>query len=241
MTTSVAVNARDSAAGRADFAVSTMRQHAASYHCPKPSRLAAAAALVALVALSPLPAAADEDDAVPAASDTLAFRMVRASGAEDAGCLEGARADVTVSSFGPVEHITVVTRGLPSETEFDLFVIQVPDAPFGLSWYQGDLETDDRGRGAGVFIGRFNIETFIVAPASGDAPVVHDADADTNPPTDPVHTFHLGLWFNAPEDAAAAGCPDAITPFNGEHDAGVQALSTRNFAPDDGPLGRLGG
>jgi hypothetical protein len=194
-------------------------------------------ALVALVALSVLPAAA-----VPAsAADTLVFRMVRSTAAVGAGCLAGARADVTISSFGPVEHMTVVARNLPPETEFDLFVIQLPDAPFGLSWYQGDLETDDRGRGAGVFIGRFNIETFIVAPGSGDAPVVHDADADTNPATDPVHTFHLGLWFNSPEDAAAAGCPDAVTPFNGEHDAGVQALSTRNFPPDAGPLRRLEG
>jgi hypothetical protein len=215
-------------------------QQTASPYRATPSRLALAVALVALVALSPLPgAAADEDD--PIAPDTLVFRMVRASGAEDAGCLEGARADVTISSFGSVEHMSVVARGLPPETEFDLFVIQLPDAPFGLSWYQGDLETDARGRAAGVFIGRFNIETFVVAPGSGEAPVVHDTDADTNPATDPVHTFHLGLWFDAPEDAAAAGCPDAVTPFNGEHDAGIQALSTRNFPPAEGPLGQLGG
>jgi hypothetical protein len=51
--------------------------------------------------------------------------------------------------------------------------------------------------------------------------------------------YHLGLWFNDPEDAANAGCLDTVTPFNGEHNAGVQALSTRNFPPFEGPLGQL--
>jgi hypothetical protein len=94
-----------------------------------------------------------------------------------------------------------------------------------------------------VFLGRFNIETFIVAPGTGPAPVVHNKrpfpDAHTNPATPPVHTFHLGLWFNSPRDAAAAGCPNTITPFNGDHTAGIQILSTRNFANDRGPLRQL--
>jgi hypothetical protein len=133
----------------------------------------------------------------------------------------------------------VVVAGLPPNTEFDFFVTQLPNPPFGLSWYQGDIETNKRGVGRARFIGRFNEETFIVAPGSGVAPVVHDdafPDADTNPPTGPVHTFHLGLWFNSPEDAAQAGCPDAVTPFNGEHNAGVQVLNTSNFPDDAGPL-----
>jgi len=37
------------------------------------------------------------------------------------------------------------------------------------------------------------------------------------------------MWFNSPKDAATAGCGGTITPFNGEHDAGLQALNTRNF------------
>jgi hypothetical protein len=51
-----------------------------------------------------------------------------------------------------------------------------------------------------------------------------------------VHTFHLGLWF---KDAAAAGCPNTVTPFNGHHTAGTQAFSTRNFVDDQGPLRQL--
>jgi hypothetical protein len=42
-----------------------------------------------------------------------------------------------------------------------------------------------------------------------------------------------------PADAVAAGCPGTVTPFNGDHSAGVQALSTRQFRDDRGPLRRI--
>jgi hypothetical protein len=51
--------------------------------------------------------------------------------------------------------------------------------------------------------------------------------------------FHLGLWFGSPAAAAAAGCPTTVTPFNGDHNAGIQALSTRQFPALNGPLSRL--
>jgi hypothetical protein len=65
-------------------------------------------------------------------------------------------------------------------------------------------------------------------------------DASSNPPFNPVQLYHLGLWFNSPKDAAAAGCPATVTPFNGEHDAGIQALNTRNFPVQSGPLRQAG-
>lgn len=167
------------------------------------------------------------------------FEMVRSPGIVNAGCLPNATATVTVLPQGPVEVMSVSVRGLPPRTDFDFFVLQVPNAPFGLSWYQGDIETDALGNGHAIFVGRFNEETFIVAPGSAAAPVVHNnafPDAATNPPTGPVHTYHLGLWFNSPQDATAAGCPGATTPFNGEHNAGVQVLNTSQFPIDAGPL-----
>jgi hypothetical protein len=173
----------------------------------------------------------------------IAFDMVRSSAVAGAGCLQHASGRVTVTSMGPVEVMNVSVQGLPASTEFDLFVIQVPNSPFGLSWYQGDIETDAHGQGHGTFVGRFSIETFIVAPGVANAPVVHHTppfpDASSNPATAPVHTFHLGLWFNDPHDAIGAACPGAVTPFNGDHTAGIQALSTRNFADDQGPLRQL--
>ncbi|MET7427207.1 hypothetical protein [Dactylosporangium sp. NPDC005555] len=174
----------------------------------------------------------------------IEFKMVRSAASEMAGpgCLPNAKASVKVRSKGPVEEMKIEASGLPKNTEFDLFVIQVPNAPFGLSWYQGDLDTNRKGKAEGTFIGRFSIETFTVAPGSTTAPVVHTSpipDASTNPATGPVHQYHLGLWFNSPADAKAAGCSGALTPFNGDHTAGVQALSTKNFAPTQGPLRML--
>jgi hypothetical protein len=118
-------------------------------------------------------------------------------------------------------------------------VIQVPKTPFGVSWYQGDVQTDDFGEAVQHFRGRFSIETFAVAPGSAPAPVVHGGpfpDASLNPPFNPIHTYHLGLWFNSADDAKNVGCPATVTPFNGEHNAGIQVLNTSNFPDDHGPL-----
>lgn len=178
-----------------------------------------------------------------ALAQNTTFGMVRSAGAANAGCIPNAKGRVTINSLGNVEVMHMEASGLPPKTEFDAFVIQLPSAPFGLSWYQGDLTTDENGNGVADFIGRFSIETFIVAPGSGVAPVVFTEtpfpDVDTNPPTGPVHTYHVGLWFGSPAAAAAAGCPNTVTPFNGTHTAGIQALSTRNFGNLNGPLRRI--
>jgi hypothetical protein len=174
-----------------------------------------------------------------AKSDRIEFNMVRSAAATAAGCLPNASAEVSVVSKGATEKMTVEVEGLRPKTDYDFFVIQVPNNPFGMAWYQGDIETNSQGRGHEKFIGRFNIETFIVAQGSASAPVVHDSpirDADSNPATAPVHTYHLGLWFNSPADAVAAGCPGNVTPFNGDHNAGIQVLSTKNAPDNNGPL-----
>jgi hypothetical protein len=171
------------------------------------------------------------------------FEMVVSAGA--ARCVPDATANVRVASLGPVERMDVNVSGLPPNTEFDFFVLQLPTAPFGLAWYQGDIETDENGEGHQTFRGRFNVETFIVAqpPGNQPAPLVHDQspfpDATENPATEPIHTFHLGLWFGSPEAAAAAGCTNTVTRFNGEHNAGIQVLNTNNFPALEGPLKQL--
>ena len=166
--------------------------------------------------------------------DHFSFKMVAAN-----ACLPDAKAKVQIISDGQSEDMFIVASGLPPNTAFDFFVIQVPKAPFGLSWYQGDMQSDDDGDAVQHFRGRFSIETFIVAPGSAPAPKVFDDNATTNPATPPVQIYHLGLWFNSPTDAQNAGCPNTVTPFNGEHNAGIQVLNTSNFRDDQGPLLRL--
>jgi hypothetical protein len=166
------------------------------------------------------------------------FDMVVSNGART--CLPDATARVGVVTNGTTEDMFIYATGLPPATDFDFFVIQVPNAPFGLSWYQGDVETNGKGEAFQVFRGRFSVETFIIAPGVAPAPHVHTngtfPDAMTNPQTAPVHTYHLGLWFNSSADAQKAGCAATVTPFNGEHNAGIQVLNTSNFPDTQGPL-----
>jgi len=175
---------------------------------------------------------------VSAATTLYSFHMLPSAGAK--ACIPHAIAAVSIHSLGPVETLDVSASGLPANTDFDLFIIQVPTAPFGVSWYQGDLETDSNGNATGHFVGRFSIETFAVAPGVAPAPnVFHTGpfkDATSNPAFAPIQMYHLGLWFNSPDDAAKAGCANTVTPFNGEHNAGIQALNTAQFAVAVGPL-----
>ena len=69
------------------------------------------------------------------------FLMVRAAKPVASKCLPAATATVTIKPRGSVEQMDVNVAGLPPKTEFDFFVIQKPGAPFGLAWYQGDIET----------------------------------------------------------------------------------------------------
>jgi hypothetical protein len=174
------------------------------------------------------------------AADSTTFGLV-VSGLAKA-CLPEASGRVTLNSLGIGESMHVEVSGLPPKTDFDLFVIQSPNAPFGLSWYQGDIQTDSNGNGVGDFFGRFSKETFIVAPGTTAAPVVFKngpfPDASSNPPTPPVQLYHIGIWFNSAQDALNLGCTGTLvqTPFNGIHNAGIQVLNTSNFTPLNGPL-----
>jgi len=195
--------------------------------------LAASAAVSGLFAVSPLLADGPGDDSVT-------FTMVVNAGAKT--CLPNATAKVRISHGGPADVMEVWVQGLPPKTDFDFFVLQVPKAPFGVAWYQGDIETDKNGRGYQRFVGRFSIETFAVAPGSAPAPAVFNGpfpDATLNPGFNPIQMYHLGLWFNSPQDASAAACAATVTPFNGEHNAGIQVLNTSNFADDQGPLRKI--
>jgi hypothetical protein len=162
------------------------------------------------------------------------FNMVPTLGVESCVPAKG-RVTITHSPL-LVENMHVEVSGLPANTDFDLFIIQVPTTPFGLSWYMGDMLTDSTGAAVGDFIGRFNIGTFIVAPGVAPAPVVLPGDASSNPATAPVQLYHLGLWFDSPADANKAGCGNKVTPFNSSHNAGVQILNTSNFSASRGPL-----
>ena len=188
---------------------------------------AAMAVAIALVAMTPR--------ANAAAGDSITFNLKVSAGA--AACLKpNAEGRVTVSDLGLVQHLHVETANLPPNTEFTVFLLQIPHSPFGLSWYQGDIRTNGDGRAVGDFTGIFSKETFIQAPNVAPAPQVFRDDAASNPATPPVQIYHLGIWFADPNAAAAATCPGTVTTFDGDHQAGIQVMNTTNFPDAHGPL-----
>ena len=195
-------------------------------------RLAAVAALLACAGAPPSSASA---------ASSASFGLIRSAGLPGT-CATKAKATAKIVSLGFAEKLTVSVTGLAPDTATDLFVIQVPNKPFGVAWYLGDLQADGTGKVTKSFISRLNIETFAVAVGSAPAPKTHKADAATNPPFAPVHTYHLGIWFNSNADAAKNGCPAAPspgTPFNGDHTAGIQVLNTGGFPDTHGPLSNV--
>lgn len=187
------------------------------------------------LSLAALAAASLAWSAPASAVNVKVFDMVASS----PSCLPQANGRVTVALRDGFESLHLEVSGLPPRTTFTFFVIQVPKAPFGMAWYQGDVTTNAQGVAVGDFAGRFSIETFMVAQGPAPAPKLHIADGNVNPVSAPIHMFHLGMWFDSFADARRAGCPDNPTPFNDEHTAGVQVLNTSNFANNNGPLRAL--
>ena len=178
----------------------------------------------------------------PAKPSANQFKMVRSQSAEavkGGNCLKGASANVKVTDAGQGnQNLNITLNNAAKNTEFTVFLIQQPNSPFGVSWYQGDIVTDNKGHGMGTFKGIFNYEVFAIAPGSVPVPQVDGQDqSPKNPAFDPVHTLHLGVWFASSAGANKAGCSKTVTPFDGDHEAGIQALSTQNFKGKIGPLG----
>ena len=148
-----------------------------------------------------------------------------------AACLPKAGGWVTITPGKLNDIMKVSIHGMPANAGFDLFVIQQPLAPFGVSWYQTDVNASKYGSGSATVQGVFDVETFSVSPGGTTT-------------FSPTHQYHLGLWFNNPSTPFNLGCePGAtaptVTPFNGEQDAGVQVLNTSEFPVDAGPLSHV--
>jgi hypothetical protein len=130
-------------------------------------------------------------------------------------------ASVTVTRGDLNDNLTLTVKHFKPGLKFDLFTLQrsnkladgSPDPSFtnfGLAWYQSDVHVDDDGDGT------TRINTILLDQIFGFDPDVSLA---------PINTFHVGFWFNSPEDARPClGAATPVTPFNGEHNAGPLAM-----------------
>ena len=193
---------------------------------PLPVKLGALATAVAVATAIVLTATTS----ATATSKTFSFALQPSSAAISA-CLPHASGHVTITTGNLNDTMKVTVTGMPPNTGFDLFVIQQPTAPFGVSWYQTDIHAGSGGSGSATVKGVFDTETFSVSPGG----------TTTFAPT---HQYHLGLWFNNPNVPFTLGCePGAtspvITPFNGNQHAGIQVLNTAQFPVNAGPLSHV--
>ena len=153
------------------------------------------------------------------------------SSAAITACLPNAKGHVTITPGTLNDTMKVSLSGMPANAGFDLFVIQQPTAPFGISWYQSDIQANAYGTGSATVKGIFDAVTFSVSPGG----------TTTFAPT---HQYHLGVWFNDPTVPFNLGCePGAtspiVTPFNGEQNAGIQVVNTAQFPVNAGPLSKV--
>lgn len=197
-------------------------------------RMAAVAAVAGGVALTMgLTAASGTTTAAShtRASDSFSFSLIPSPGIT--ACLPNAKGTATITSTPPNDTMKVSISGMPANTGFDLFVIQVPNKPFGVAWYQTDIHAGSTGSGSATVRGVFSVETFSVSTGGTVT-------------FSPTHQYHLGLWFNSPNKPFSLGCePGAtapiVTPFNGQQHAGIQVLNTANFPDSAGPLSHFSG
>jgi len=206
------------------------------------SLLALAAAGLLALSVSPWGLTPAKGKAPQSPINLVQFPMARSAAITKAGCLPNARGLVQVTPGTLNDKMAVQVFNLAPNAEYDLFVTQIPDAPFGVAWYQSDLQTNASGVGDVTVQGVFDAETFSISqggPITGTATGATTAVTSTNVIFQPTSQFHLGLWFNNPADAANVGCPNTVTPFNGEQHAGIQVLSTRNFPAGQGPLASI--
>jgi hypothetical protein len=192
--------------------------------------LAACAAVAAGLATYGLSAAGAATKA-PTASAAKTFTFALKASPGIANCLPYARGQAWITPGSLNDVMKVKLWGMPAHSQFDLFVIQFPNKPFGVSWYQSDVNVGADGTGTATVQGIFDRETFSVSPGGTTT-------------FKPTHQFHLGVWFNDPKLPFKLGCEPGktapvVTPFNGEQHAGIQVVNTAQFPVNAGPLSRV--
>jgi hypothetical protein len=187
-------------------------------------------------------AAQDGADAefLPAAVDSKTFVLhpnpkFTACLGNGSGVTPTAKVTVTRGRFN--DTLTITGANFRPNLAFDMFTVERSSllfdgtadpnfTNFGMAWYQSDLQASGQGKFTAT------IKTILLDQIFG-------FDPDQSNPH-PINTFHVGFWFNNPNDANVDGCTFDVTkptPFNGEHNAGpVAMISVPNKSTNLGPL-----
>jgi hypothetical protein len=134
-----------------------------------------------------------------------------------ATCLPNAAAQVTF--FGRedthgLDTLAVQASGLSPDTTFALFLTESPVPPFGAVQFLGDFTTNAAGRG------HVSVQA-----------IIEEAFAFDNTTGARKELNHVVFWFADPAADEFCVPGSAPTPFDGDGQAGVAAMSSRNFLP----------
>ena len=144
------------------------------------------------------------------------FNLVPASD-PIAACLPNAAATVAVfprEDIRGVDTLDLHAEGLRPNTTFAVFLTEMPVPPFGAVQYIGDFTTNAVGRGS-VRVDAIIDEAFAFNNITG-------VRTDLN---------HIVFWFADPNDDEDCIPGSAPTHFDGDGEAGVAAMSSKNFLP----------
>jgi hypothetical protein len=182
--------------------------------------LIAAVALVggSIAAITTLPAAAT--DGSNHTSQEIEFQLVPST-PKIASCFPHLKATVEVdlqTNQRGRDVFQIAASGLPAHTDFTVFLLQIPGSPFGAAEYIGDFTTNDDGQGHNTFK--------LIVQEAFSSTIVNGTRvrADLN---------HVGFWFADPasDDVCFGPGGGAITPFDGDGQAGVQVMNSANALP----------
>jgi len=155
--------------------------------------------------------------AEPTAKTSFKFSLKRATGLT---CLPKAAGTAKITVTPPNDTMTVSISGVPPNNNFTVFVLQQPDRPFGIAFYETQLHSSTAGTGSATVRGVFSVDSFAVS-AGGTTTFA------------PTHTYHLGVWFSNPQTPFSIGCePGATSPI-------ITPFNTTNFPVNAGPLSHV--
>jgi hypothetical protein len=131
-------------------------------------------------------------------------------------CLPNATARVTVfpkEEIRGVDTLDLKAEGLPPNTTFAVFLTKIPVPPFVPVQYIGDFTTNAAGRGS------VRVDAIVEEAFTLDANSVR---TDLN---------HVVFWFADPtaDEFFVPGSPPTL--FDGDGEAGIAAMSSKNFLP----------
>lgn len=152
-------------------------------------------------------------------SDVLRFKLAPSSD-QLAKCMPKVRVDIKVlleTDAKGRDVFDVNVTGGPANTAFTVFLLEIPGAPFGSAEYIGDVTTDKYGRGKAEF--KLIVEEAFSSTLVGDGKDQKRVRKELN---------HVGMWFaDATGDDFCFGTGGgAVTPFDGDNEAGVQAFNS---------------